>query len=161
MIRCYKHIKMTLVLYRKALLVKFNQLFRISFCLLVSLNLVHLLHMEYWFRTGCTRKFSSNVQLLDRTWLLIIRLRSRYYRGCQNNNYTWSKSCKIEDPANYYKQRVSWDQKKKKKKRRVRQGYRTRYSREEQSARTWDMDRIKKKRSKHLKQKIPRVELNI
>jgi hypothetical protein len=101
--------------------------------------------MEYWFRTGCTRKFSSNVQLLDRTWLLIIRLRIGHYRECQNNNYTWSKSCKIEDPANNYKQRVSWDQKKKKK-RRVRQGYRTRYSREDQSARTWDMDQIKKKK---------------
>jgi len=158
MIRCYKHIKMTLVLYQKALLEKFNQLFRISFCLLVSLNLVHLLHKEYWLRTGCTRKFSSNVQLLDRKWLLIISLRSGHFRGCQNNNYTWSKSCKIEDPANYYKQRVSLDQKKKKQ--RVKQGYRTRYSREEQSARAWDMDRIKKK-SKHLKQKIPRVELNI
>jgi hypothetical protein len=35
-----------LTLYHKALLVNFNHLFWISFCLLVSLNLVQLLRLD-------------------------------------------------------------------------------------------------------------------
>jgi len=42
----YKHIRMVLTLYHKALLVNFDHLFWISFCLLVSLNLVQLLRLD-------------------------------------------------------------------------------------------------------------------